>query len=269
MRIRSKVRSGQIGFLLFILVMVSMDAMAQPQNAAHDDFSSDNGDIRVRQVQQMSVVIEAPSGVIYTDPTGGKSRYDGQPAPDVILVSHEHHEHYEADTLKALGSSHTRLVVPPFVMDQLPSQLRAKATSLANGMSSTFGAIRVTAVPAYGLTGASAQWHPKGRGNGYIVSIDGRRIYVAGSSDAVPEMRELQNIDIAFLPLYPPYALGVDDAIDAVSSFRPKATYIYQYNSICTRDQFIEKMNINNPSGTRIIARDIRTCATLSFFCSN
>lgn len=256
-----------IGFLLFIANAVFSGAIVQAKDVGQDDFGSDNGTIRVNQVQQMSVVVEAPGSVIYTDPTGGKSRYDGHPAPDIILISHEHHEHYDAETLKELVGEHTRLVVPPYVMDQLPAVLQEKATSLANGTSSEFGSARVEAIAAYGLTGEAAKWHPKGRGNGYVVTVDGRRLYIAGSSDAVPEMLQLRDIDIAFLPLYPPYALGIDEAVKAVSSFRPKVTYIYQYNSVRTRDQFVEQMKKDNPSGTKVIARDIGSCRTLSLLC--
>lgn len=82
-------------------------------------------------------------------------------------------------------------------------------------------------------------------------------------------MRQLKDIDIAFLPLYPPYALGVDDAIEAVSSFKPEITYIYQYNSTRIRDEFVEKMRKSNPSGTRVVARDIGSCRTVSFLCAD
>lgn len=267
MRTQSRFRSSGISAVLIAAGAAFSGLAAQAEDRRQDDFSSDNGNITVSQVQQMSVVIETPGGVIYTDPTGGKSRYDGHPAPDLILISHEHHEHYDADTLDELVGDDTRLVVPPFVMEQLPAKLRSKAIPLANGMATAPGAIRIEAIAAYGLTGESAQWHPKGRGNGYVVNIDGRRIYIAGSSDAVSEMRQLKDIDIALLPLYPPYALGVNDAIEAVSSFKPKVTYIYQYNSARTRDEFVEKMRKNNPSGTRVIAHAIGSCRTVSFLC--
>jgi L-ascorbate metabolism protein UlaG (beta-lactamase superfamily) len=264
---RPAFRFAWIGFAAFIIIAPFSGEGARAQDMTSDGFSSDSGIISVAQVQQMSVVIRTPIGIIYTDPTGGKSRYDGHPTPDIILVSHEHHEHYDADTLEEIVGDNTQLVVPPFIMEKLSPKLKGKAISLANGTSSELGSIRVEAIPSYGLTGQSAQWHPKGRGNGYVVSIAGRRIYIAGSSDAVPEMLQLKDIYIAFLPLYPPYALGVDEAIKAVSSFKPEITYIYQYDSIRTRDAFVEKMRDNNQGDTRVIARDIGTCRTLALLC--
>jgi L-ascorbate metabolism protein UlaG (beta-lactamase superfamily) len=256
MRTRSRSRSRRICLALLLFGATFSHALAQPEKPQTDSFNSDTGEIRVSQVRQMSVVIEAPSVVIYTDPTGGKARYAGRPAPDVILISHEHHEHYEKDTLEELAGANTRLIVPPFVMEQLPAGLRSKAIPLGNGKLSELGSITIEAIPAYGLMGEAAQWHPRGRGNGYVINVDGRRIYIAGSSDATPEMRQLKDIDIALLPLYSPYALGVDDAVTAVSSFKPDVAYIYQYNSIRTRDEFVDKMK-NDPGTTTIIARDI------------
>lgn len=204
----------------------------------------------------MSVVITTPAGVIYTEPTRGKRQYSEHPTPDLILISHEHHEHFDATTLEQIAGPDTRIVVPPYVMQRLPAKLAAKAVSLANGEASDIDAIKVETIAAYGLTGQSARWHPFGRGNGYVVTVDGLRMYIAGSTDATPEMLQLQDINIAFLPLYPPYAMGVDDAIQAVSAIKPQFTYIYQYNSIRTRDAFVRKLN-STAIKTTVIARDI------------
>lgn len=228
------------GLLIHAAVAAGLlDAAAQPAPHAADTFEAGSGDLVVSQVRQMSVVIESADGVIYTDPTGGGARYAGHPPPDVILISHEHQEHYDPQTLEDLVRPDTRIVVPPYVMERLPSGLRASATVLANGEAADLGAIGVAAIPAYGLAGPSEAWHPRGRGNGYVVTVDDRRLYFAGSTDAIPEMLALEDIFLAFLPLYPPYALGPDDAADAVQAFRPEFTYIYQYNNLRTRDTFV------------------------------
>lgn len=220
-------------------------------------FNSATGTILVSQVMQMSVVIETPAGVIYTDPTQGKTRYSAYPTPYLILISHEHHEHFDHTTLEQVVGPTTRIVVPPFVMQQLPASLKSQAIALANSEMAELGNIRVEAIPAYGLKGQSARWHPFGRGNGYVLTVDGQRLYIAGSTDTTPEVLQLQNINIAFLPLYPPYAMGVNDAIQAVQAIKPKFTYIYQYNSRNTRDDFIQQMN-KSPVGTTVIAPNIQ-----------
>jgi L-ascorbate metabolism protein UlaG (beta-lactamase superfamily) len=242
--------------LLLLAVAMPFPAIAEAARGEIDRFTSENGEITVGQVQQMSVVIETPGGVIYTDPTGGAARYAGHPSADVILVSHEHHEHFDADTLAELAGPDTRIVVPPYVMERLPDDMKRNAVSLANGESSHVGDIHVEAIAAYGMSGQAALWHPPGRGNGYVVSVDGRRLYVAGSTDATPEMLRLRDISIAFLPLYPPYALGPDDAIGAVSAMKPEVVYIYQYSGVRIREEFVGKARDGTPS-TTVIARDI------------
>lgn len=242
---------GCLGFMLGGEVQSGVAVRTNPDSA--DTFP---GQIVVNQVQQMSVVIETPAGVIYTDPTRGKARYAEYPVPDLILISHEHHEHFDSATLRDITGPNTRIVVPPYVMKRLPVDLKSNAISLANGAASNLSAITVEAIPAYGMKGQSAHWHPVGRGNGYLVTVDGQKMYIAGSTDATPEMLQLRNIHIAFLPLYPPYALGVDDAIEAIAVIKPRFTYIYQYNSVSTRDAFVRKLK-NNLSATTVIARDI------------
>lgn len=232
-----------------------LDDGQSPQRADLE-FVSEHCSFTVEQVRQMSVVIETPDGVIYTDPTGGGERYADHPPPDVILVSHEHHEHYDVATLHDLTGPDTQLVVPPYVMDSLPDDLRKNAVSLANGQRSERGPIAVEAIPSYGVSGEAERWHPRGRGNGYVVTVDGRRLYVAGSTEATPEMLALKDIYLAVLPLYPPYAIGPDDAVAAVSTIVPEFTYIYQYNSEQTRDDFVQRMD-ESPVDTTVIAPDI------------
>lgn len=229
---------------------------AQPEQSTAEQFQSDSGEIFVWAVQQMSVVIQTPHGVIYTDPTRGGRRYAGYHAPDLILISHEHDEHYDARTLTDLVGPSTRIVVPPYVMERLPESLRGSAVSLANGQSMELGAIRIEAIPSYGLSGQAERWHPRGRGNAYVVTVDGQRLYIGGSTEAVPEMLALRDIDIAFLPLYPPYALGPAEAANAVSVMQPRSVYVYQYNNLRTRDDFVQRIG-SNSTRPRIVAPDI------------
>ncbi|MGE7991109.1 MBL fold metallo-hydrolase [Pseudomonas sp. NPDC089554] len=240
-----------IGGALLLKAAVGVAAQAPAER-----FQSDSGDILVSAVQQMSVVIQTPKGVIYTDPTGGGRRYGGHNAPTLILISHEHDEHYDAQTLQHLAGPNTRIVVPPYVMERLPDSLKGSTVSLANGQSTELGGFRVEALPSYGLDGQAERWHPRGRGNAYLVTVDGQRLYIGGSTEAVPEMLALRNIDIAFLPLYPPYALGPVEAVKAISVMQPRSVYIYQYNNLRTRDEFIQRIG-SMATGARIVAPDI------------
>lgn len=234
------------------------DAGLASPSGAEAEFVSDDGDLTVDQVQQMSVVIQGPEGVVYTDPTGGADRYAHLPAPDLILVSHEHDEHYDAATLEELVGPDTVLVVPPYVMDRLPGTLRGDAVPLTGQERFEDGPVAVEAVPAYGVRGEAAVWHPEGRGNGYVVTVDGRRVYVAGSTQAVPEMLELDDIYLALLPLYPPYAAGPDELVNALAAFAPEYAYVYQYDSELTRAEFVRGM-ADSSTETSVIAPDIES----------
>lgn len=245
------------GVLAYAALLFDLgDVVAQPARGTASTFHSESGHIVVSAVQQMSVVIETPNGVMYTDPTGGAERYAAYQRPDLILISHEHDEHYDAQTLAELAGPDTRIVVPPYVMERLPESLKGRAISLASGTSARFGAVRVDAIASYGLGGQAARWHPRGRGNAYVVTVDGQRLYIGGSTEAVPEMMEIRDIDIAFLPLYPPYALGPEEAVRAASIIQPRSIYIYQYNNVRTRDDFMKRIGGVMPR-LKVVSPDI------------
>lgn len=252
----SKVHEALVALVCSAFFLQATGVAAQPVQRTASQFRSEGGTIVVTPVQQMSVVIETPDGVVYTDPTGGGDRYAAYRPPDVILISHEHGEHYDPRTLQELVRPGTRIVVPPYVMERLPESLKGSAVALSNGQSSKLEEISVEAIPSYGLSGQAARWHPRGRGNAYVVTVDGEKLYISGSTEAVPEMLALRDIDIAFLPLYPPYALGPEDAVKAAAIMQPRSVYIYQYNSDRTRDDFLKRIG-GAATQLRVVAPDI------------
>lgn len=252
-------RADQVRPRAFALALFGLATAAVGQSPLPpvDTFNMAGSELSVSPVQQMSVVIKTPAGVIYTDPTGGARRYAGYPEPDIILISHEHHEHYDPGTLLDLITPATRIIAPPYVMAQIPEQLRSNAVSLANGEQIDLDQFKIAALPAYGMNGAAGEWHPHGRGNGYVVTVQGQRIYVAGSTEAVPELLALRDINLALLPLYPPYALDPEAALSVVDNIRPQVTYIYQYNSVQTREDFVRMFDRSGRHGI-LVAHDIR-----------
>ena len=195
-----------------------------------DTYKTDNGEITIQPIQHASFVMTVPGGmVIYNDPVGGAALYEGQPAPDLILITHEHSDHYDPETLEALVKDKTRLLTNPAVFDMLPADLKARAKSIGNGESTTIGNLPIEAVPAYNTTGDRLKYHPKGRDNGYILSVDGKRVYIAGDTEDIPEMRALKDIYIAFVPMNLPYTMTTDQAASAVAAFKPAYVYPYHY----------------------------------------
>jgi L-ascorbate metabolism protein UlaG (beta-lactamase superfamily) len=155
--------------------------------------------------------------------------YTAAPTPNLILVTHEHGDHFNVDILNAVSGDAT-IVVPQAVMDKLPDTLKAKAQVLANGASATVADIPIEAVPAYNISPDRLKYHPKERqDNGYVLTLGGERVYIAGDTEDTPEMRALQNIDVAFLPMNLPYTMDVDHAADAARTFRPGIVYPYHY----------------------------------------
>ncbi len=201
------------------------------RGAAHaaDVYKTAGGEISIHPVSHASFVMKTPAGVIYNDPVGDPTNYADFPAPDLVLITHEHGDHYKPETLAAVVGENTRLLVNPRVGEMLSDDLKAKATVIANGETAEMIGVAIEAIPAYNITEERLKYHPKGRDNGYILAIDGLRVYIAGDTEDIPEMRALNDIDIAFVPMNLPYTMEVEKAADAVAEFMPTYCYPYHY----------------------------------------
>lgn len=193
-----------------------------------DHLPTSAGDAVIHPINHASVVVGWNGRVIHIDPVGGASPYAGVPQPDLILVTHSHGDHFNAATLAALRKETTVLVAPAAVYSSLSAALRAVTVPLANGQSTNWtslGDLQVEAVPAYNAN------HPKGAGNGYVLTLGGRRLYFSGDTEDVPEMRALPEIDVAFLCMNIPFTMTVAKAASAVRDFRPRWVYPYHYRN--------------------------------------
>ena len=193
-----------------------------------DVFETPAGDITVNPIHHASVVLETPAGTIYVDPVGEASAYAGHPAPDLILVTHEHGDHYNAETLAALVADKTVLITNPAVYAMLPEPLKAKASAVANGEATVFNGLSIDAIPAYNTTEGRTNFHPQGRDNGYVLNFKGFPVYISGDTEDTPEMRALKGISLAFLCMNLPFTMDVEQAASAVKEFKP--TYVYPYH---------------------------------------
>jgi L-ascorbate metabolism protein UlaG (beta-lactamase superfamily) len=151
--------------------------------------------------------------------------------PDLILITHAHGDHFNVPVLTAVAGTNTVLAVPQAVYDGLPDALKAKATIMANGDNSVLAGIDVSAVPAYNITPERLRNHPQGAGNGYIVTLGGKRIYFAGDTEETPELKTLANIDVAFIPMNLPFTQTPEAAAQWVRDFKPKVVYPYHYSN--------------------------------------
>ena len=219
--------------------------LAFAQQTGGDTYSTNSGEISVHPVSHASFVMQTPGTVIYNDPVGGAELYADLPAADLILITHEHGDHYDVDTLSALLGENTRLLTNPAVLEMLPEELKERASAIGNGDSTEFEGMGIEAIAAYNLTEERLKYHPKGRDNGYLLTVDGMRIYIAGDTEAIPEMRELTDIQLAFVPMNLPYTMGIEQAAEGVVDFAPAVVYPYHYKGSDV-EAFARLVNENN-----------------------
>lgn len=196
---------------------------------AGDVFTTDRGEIVVHPVEHASFVMETPAGVIHVDPVGDPELYADLPQPDLILITHEHGDHFSMETIQGISKAATQMLVNPAVYDMLPPEMQAMTQEVANSEVTDAIGIEIEAIPAYNLTEGRLDFHPEGRDNGYVLNIDGVRVYVSGDTEGVEAMRNLEDIIIAFVCMNLPFTMGVEQAADAVADFSPQVVYPYHF----------------------------------------
>ncbi len=198
---------------------------------AGDHLNTTNGDVIIQPRYHATFVMQWHGLMIYNDPDSPTSLYSGLPRADLILIGHEHNDHFDASAITAVKKSSTVILAPLAVYNlSAMSPHRSQTTVLANGDTTNLFGIEVEAVPAYNFPTNQTVYHPPGKGNGYVLSIGGKRIYISGDTQDVPEMRALANIDVAFICMNLPYTMTMEAAADAVRDFRPRVVYPYHYS---------------------------------------
>jgi L-ascorbate metabolism protein UlaG (beta-lactamase superfamily) len=209
------------------LITLSLAAPAAEPAGSPDRVATPDGDLLVYPVQHASLVLTWKDVTIYVDPVGGAALYGKLPRPDLILLTDIHPDHLDGATLAGLATEKTRLVAPPLVRAELSGPLGKQTDVLSNGQSTNTYGLKIEAIPMYNLTPERLKFHPKGRGNGYVVSLGSKRIYLSGDTEDTREMKALRNIDVAFVCMNLPYTMDVEQAAVAVLAFRPKIVYPY------------------------------------------
>lgn len=181
-------------------------------------------DIKFTPISHGTFVIQAEDITIFIDPVGEVSSFKKFPEPDMILITDIHGDHLDSDVVNKLRAEKTVVIGPEAVIKKL-----GEGKVLKNGEQKEFDHIVVEAIPMYNLTEDRLKYHEKGRGNGYLITIGQKRIYISGDTEDIPEMRQLTDIDYAFVCMNLPYTMTVEQAASAVLEFKPKVVFPYHY----------------------------------------
>jgi L-ascorbate metabolism protein UlaG (beta-lactamase superfamily) len=210
-----------IAFLLLATTTAAVFGQT-PAAPKADEFAYDGNKLKITFLGHASLVLDWNGTVVYVDPVTQYGPFSGLPKADLVLVTHEHGDHFDPGAIAAVSKEGTLFIANPAVIGQLK-----KGTALANGQSWEGLGMKIDAVPAYNTTPGRTGFHPKGRDNGYVLTLGKKRVYIAGDTEDIPEMAALKNIDIAFLPMDQPYTMTPAQGVKAALMFKPKILYPY------------------------------------------
>jgi len=204
---------------------------------AQDEFETDTiatskGDLRITFIGHGTLMFEFGGLVIHVDPVGRYADYSKLPKADVILVTHEHGDHLDKEAIKTITKEGTVLVLTAACASRVQ-----EGVVMRNGDAKTVKGLRIEAVPAYNIVHmrrGGAPFHPKGVGNGYVITFGRTKVYVAGDTENIPEMARLAGVDCAFLPMNLPYTMSPEMVADAVRMLKPKILYPYHFGDTDT-----------------------------------
>ena len=231
-------------YLLFLAIPI-----IAIQTNAQDIIKTNSGDIVIHPITHGTLVLSYNNKTIYVDPYGGANGFKGIKKPDFILITDIHGDHLNVKTLDGLDTKKTQFIVPKAVAEQLPENYKEHLTILENGQSIHREDLYITAIPMYNLPEAPDSKHTKGRGNGYIINMGGKNIYISGDTEDIIELRNLRDIDVAFVCMNLPYTMDVNQAASAVLEFKPKIVYPYHYRGkpdFCDTKEFKNLVNKGN-----------------------
>lgn len=199
-----------------------------------DTISTSAGKLKITFINHGTLMFEFKNLVIHIDPVSNYVDYSSLTKADLILITHHHRDHLDPKAIELLKKQNTEIICTETCAKQLNY-----GTVMKNGDSKTIKGIKIEAVPAYNIIHKNENgmpFHIKGECNGYVVTFGNKRIYIAGDTENIPEMKNLKNIDIAFLPMNLPYTMTPQMVADAVKMFNPKILYPYHFGNTNTNE---------------------------------
>ena len=220
------IKLSAIKRILLTLMITAMTIMGFSQDVpAFDKITTSAGVVEMHFIGHGSLMFRVVDFIIHIDPVRSSGSYSNLPKADLILVTHDHYDHLDPQLIRDLQKQGT------IMLCNEKSAPKVKwAQIMKAGDRKTIHDIVIEAVPAYNIKNERAPgqpFHPKGDGNGYVLNIGDKRFYIAGDTENIPEMKNLKNIDVAFLPMNIPYTMTPEMVADAAKSFNPKILYPY------------------------------------------
>lgn len=214
--------------IVLIFTLITQVAVQSDDNLQQDIVKTNQGDLTIVFVGHASLIFKYQGKIIYVDPSSSSgSKFENFPKADLVLITHAHGDHLDAETLKLIETVETK-----YLSNKTSYNTLGKGKFLANNESITLDGLLIESVPAYNikhLRNTGDPYHPEGDGNGYVLTFGNKRIYVAGDTENIPEMANLKNIDIAYLPMNIPYTMTPEMVKNAALMFKPKVIYPYHY----------------------------------------
>lgn len=208
-----------------ILFLYSFISFAKEYPITIDSFKTSSGELQITFLGHASLLFQFKNKNIFIDPYSALVDYSKLPKADLIFITHEHPDHMDMKAIEAIKTKQTK-----FILNQKSFEFLKDGQIMKNGDIKEIDGINVEAIPAYNLIHkrpTGELFHPKGQGNGYLFIFGDKKIYVAGDTENIPEMKILKKIDIAFLPMNLPYTMTPEMVADATKAFKPKMLYPY------------------------------------------
>jgi len=225
---------SRVFVFIIIFVLVGAFSTAAQEQFEKDIIKTSAGDLEIAFIGHGTLMFTFGGKIIHVDPVSRYADYSKLPKADMILVTHEHGDHLDPETIKILRTEKTALVLTEACTDKVEGGIVMK-----NGDVQTVEGLNIEAVPAYNLVHKRDNgqlFHPKGIGNGYVLTFGDKRVYVAGDTENTPEMKALEGIDYALLPMNLPYTMTPEMVAEAAKAFKPKVLYPYHYGKTDTAE---------------------------------
>lgn len=243
-------------YFLILVFFIGFVLVAAVQKEFEEDIiQTSQGDLKITFIGHGTVMFTFEGKIIHVDPVGRYADYSQLPKADLILITHEHGDHLDAKVIKIISSEKTDLVLTEKCVEKVKIE---DGIIMKNGDIKTVQNLKIEAIPAYNIKHMRSPgnpYHPKGVGNGYIITFGDKRVYVAGDTENTPEMKALKNIDIAFLPMNLPYTMTPEMVADAAKAFMPKILYPYHYGNTDT-SKIVELLK--DVEGIEVRIRDMK-----------